>query len=162
MDLSQIENIPSQNTDVLFFMGQDDLHLRDHETEEDLANWEDELASEDTTITEMVRGRADTTNKTCYHCNNVGYFKAQCPQRRQGQGRPNRSSTYRGRGGTRSGGPPDLPRRGAGSSPSWSRGVAHGRGRNFDNRTGVAQITEIKEDDDLEKVEAPQDPEQDF
>ena len=32
----------------------------------------------------------------------------------------------------------------------------------FDNMAGVAQITEIKEDDDPEKVEAPQDPEQDF
>ena len=37
-----------------------------------------------------------------------------------------------------------------------------GRGRNFDNRAGVAQITEIKDGDDPEMVEAPQNPEQDF
>ena len=63
MDLTQIENILSRAADVLFFMGQDNLDLRDHETEEDLAYWEEELISEDTTITEMVRGRADTTNR---------------------------------------------------------------------------------------------------
>ena len=143
-------------------MGQDDLDLRDHETEEDLAYWEEELLSEDTTITEMVRGRADTTNKTCYHCNNVGHFKAQCPQRRQGQGRPSRPPAFRGRGGAGSGGPPDHSRRGVSSSPSWSRGAPHGRGRNFDNHAGVAQITELREDDDKDNVEAPQDPEQDF
>ena len=80
MDLTQLDSVPSQGSEMLFFMGQDDLNLRDHETEEDLAYWDEELLSEDTTITEMVRGRADTTSKTCYHCNNVGHFKAQCPQ----------------------------------------------------------------------------------
>ena len=84
MDLSQIDNLTARNTEVLFFMGQDNLHLRDHETEDDLAYWEDDLASEDTTITEMIRGRADSTDKTCYHCNAVGHFKAQCPQETSG------------------------------------------------------------------------------
>ena len=127
MDLSQIYNLTDQSTEVLFFMGQDDLHLRDHETEDDLAYWEDELAREDTTITEMIRGRADSIDRTCYHCNTVGHFKAQCPQRRQGPGKSTtRSFAYRGRGGNRSGGPPSLPRQGAGSSTSWSRGAVLG------------------------------------
>ena len=160
MDLSQID---PHNTEVLFFMGHDDLQLRDNETEEDLAYWEDDLASEDTTITEMIRGRTDSKEKTCYHCNAVGHFKAQCPQRRQAPGKPHdRPFVYRGRGGTRSSGPPSSSRRGAGPSNSWSRGAGRGRGRNFDNRAGVAQITEIKDDDDPETVEAPQNPEQDF
>ena len=84
MDLTQLEGVTPPGSELLFFMGQDDLDLRDHETEEDLAYWEDELPNKDTTITEMVRGRADTTSKTCYHCNNVGHFKAQCPQCRHG------------------------------------------------------------------------------
>ena len=84
MDLSQIDHHNTHNTEVLFFMGQEDIHLRDDETEEDLAYWEDDLATEDTTITEMIRGRTESTDKTCYHCNAVGHFKAQCPQRRQG------------------------------------------------------------------------------
>ena len=104
MDLSHID---PHNMEVLFFMGQDNMHLRDNETEEDLAYWEDDLASEDTTITEMIRGRAESTDKTCYHCNAVGHFKAQCPQRRQAPGKPhNRPFVYRGRRGTRSGGSP--------------------------------------------------------
>ena len=88
MDLSQIDNHNTHNAEVLFFMGQDDIHLRDNETEEDLAYWEDDLATEDTTITEMIRGRTESTDKTCYHCNAVGHFKAQCPQRHQGSGKP--------------------------------------------------------------------------
>ena len=84
MDLTQMEGITPSGSKLLFFLGQDNLDLRDHEAEEDLAYWEDKLPNEDTTITEMVRGRADTTSKTCYHCNAVGHFKAQCPQRRQG------------------------------------------------------------------------------
>ena len=103
MNLSQID---PHNTEVLFFMGQDNIHLRDNETEEDLAYWEDDLATEDTTITEMIRGRAESTDKTCYHCNAVGHFKAQCPQRRQAPGRPHtRPFVYRGRGGNRPSGP---------------------------------------------------------
>ena len=80
MDLTQMEGITPPGSELLFFLGQDDLDLRDHETEEDLAYWEEELPNEDTTITKMVRGKAETTSKTCYHCNAVGHFKAQCPQ----------------------------------------------------------------------------------
>ena len=55
MDLTQLEGVPSRGSEMLFFMGQDDLNLRDRETEEDLAYWEAELPNEDTTITDMVR-----------------------------------------------------------------------------------------------------------
>ena len=63
MDLSQIENLTARNTEVLLFMGQDNLHLRDHETEDDLVYWEDELASKDTTITEMIRAELTTQTR---------------------------------------------------------------------------------------------------
>ena len=87
MDLAQIEGPADYPSKVLFFMGPGDFHLRDRETEADLAYWEGDLSEEHTTIAEMVRGIQEG-GRACYHCNVVGHLKAQCPQRRQGQGKP--------------------------------------------------------------------------
>ena len=57
MDLAQIEGPDDDAGELLFFMGPDDLQFRDMETIGDLDYWEGELDEEQTTISELVRGR---------------------------------------------------------------------------------------------------------
>ena len=87
MDMAQIEGPTDYPSKVLFFMGPNDFQLRDRETEANLAYWEGDLPEEYTTIAEMVRGKWEDS-QACFHCHMVGHLKAQCPQRRQGQGKP--------------------------------------------------------------------------
>ena len=108
MDMAQIEGPTDYPIKVLFFMGPDDFQLRDRETEADLAYWEGDLPEEHTTIAEMVRGKWEDS-RACFHCHVVGHLKAQCPQRRQGQGKPMAQPAIRGRGTGRPGGVSDEP-----------------------------------------------------
>ena len=166
MELAQIEGPTNDSGEMLFFMGPDDLQLRDMETTVDLDYWEGDLDEEQTTITELVRGGRQN-DRACYHCQEVGHLKAQCPQRRKGPVKPTNQPMVRGRGTGRSGNPSTEPQRGRSSAPSWSRGTTRGRGRPFsgrptNNRTGVAQITEMPDYDEYEREEPSQNPEQDF
>ena len=54
MDLTQIEGPSDDPGGLLFFMGPDDLQLRDMETTGDLDYWEGELGEEQTTLSEIV------------------------------------------------------------------------------------------------------------
>ena len=166
MELAQIEGPTNDSGEMLFFMGPDDLQLRDMETTVDLDYWEGDLDEEQTTITELVRGGRQN-DRACYHCHEVGHLKAQCPQRRKGPMKPTNQPMVRGRGTGRSGNQSSEPQRGRSSAPSWSRGTTRGRGRPFsgrptNNRTGVAQITEMPDYDEYEREELSQNPEQDF
>ena len=51
MELAQIKGPPNDSGEMLFFMGPDDLQLRDMETIGDLDYWEGDLDEEQTTIT---------------------------------------------------------------------------------------------------------------
>ena len=74
MDLTQIEGPDNDPGGVLFFMGPDDLQLCDMETAGDFDYWEGELDEEQTTISELVQGNR-ATNRTCYHCHEVGHHE---------------------------------------------------------------------------------------
>ena len=166
MELAQIEGPTSDSGEILFFMGPDDLQLRDMETIGDLDYWEGDLDEEQTTITELVRGGRQN-DRACYHCHEVGHLKAQCPQRRRGSTKPTNQPMVRSRGTGRSGKPSSEPQRGRSSAPSWTRGTTRGRGRPFsgrptNSRTGVAQITEMPDYDEYEREQPSQNPEQDF
>ena len=167
MDLSQIEGPDDDSGEVLFFMGPDDLQLRDMETTGDLDYWEGELDEEQTTISELVQGGRQQTGRTCYHCREVGHMKAQCPQRHRGLSKQGSQPMVRGRGTGRFGKPSSEPQRGRSAAPSWTRGTTRGRGRPFsgrptNNRTGVAQITEMPDYEEVEREQPSQNPEQDF
>ena len=147
-------------------MGPDDLQLRDMETTGDLDYWEGELDEEQTTISELVRGGSQT-DRTCYHCREVGHMKAQCPQRCRGPTKQISQPMVRSRGTGRPGKPSSEPQRGRSPAPSWTRGAARGRGRSFsgrptNSRTGVAQITEMPDYEEAEREQPSQNPEQDF
>ena len=122
--------------------------------------WEGDLDEEQTTITELVRGGRQN-DRACYHCQEVGHLKAQCPQRHKGPVKPTNKPMVRGRGTGRSGNPSNrVTKRGRSSAPSWSRGTTRGRGRPFsgrptNNRTGVAQITEMPDYDEYERGTVP-------
>ena len=166
MDLTQIEGPNNDPGGVLFFMGPDDLQLRDMETAGDFDYWEGELDEEQTTISELVQGNR-ATNRTCYHCHEVGHMKAQCPQRRKGLLRSGNQPMLRGRGTGRVGRQVTEPQRGRSAVNSWNRGTTRGRGRPLsgrptNNRTGVAQITEMPEYEEIEAEQPSQNPEQDF
>ena len=166
MDLTQIEGPSDDPGGVLFFMGPDDLQLRDMETTGDLDYWEGELGEEQTTLSELVQGGLPT-GRTCYHCHEVGHMKAQCPQRRKGLLRPGNQPIVRGRGTGRLGKTVAEPQRGRSATTSWTRGTTRGRGRPFsgrptNNRTGVAQITEMPDYEEIEGEQPSQNPEQDF
>ena len=166
MDLAQIEGPANDSGELLFFMGPDDLQLRDMETTGDLDYWEGELDEEQTTISELVRGGRQT-DRACYHCHEVGHLKAQCPQRRRGLTKQTSQPMVRSRGTGRPGKPSSEPQRGRSPAPSWTRGAARGRGRPFsgrptNSRTGVAQITEMPDYDESEREQPSQNPEQDF
>ena len=166
MDLTQIEGPDDDPGDVLFFMGPDDVPLRDMETKEDLEYWEGELDDEQITIAELVQGNW-AANRTCYHCREVGHMKAQCPQRRRGNRRTERYPTARGRGMGRAGRQGTETQRGRGTVKTWNRGTSRGRGRPFNgrspnNQTGVAQITEMPDYEENETDQPSQNPEQDF
>ena len=159
MELAQIEGPTNDSGEVLFFMGPDDFQLRDMETEVDLDYWEGDLDEEQTTITEMVRGGRQN-DRACYHCQEVGHLKAQCPQRRQGQVKSTNRPMFRGRGTGWSGNPSTESPRGRSSAPTWSRGTTRGRGRPFNgrttnNRAGVAQITEVSDHDNTRERTRP-------
>ena len=163
MDLTQIEGPDEELGEVLFFMGPDDVPIREMETTEDLEYWEGELDEEQITIAELVQGNR-AANRTCYHCREVGHMKAQCPQRRSGNRRVGRYPTVRGRGAGR---PGTEFQRGRGVVKAWSRGTSRGRGRPFDgrspnNQTGVAQITEMPDYEENEVDQPSQNPERDF
>ena len=111
MDLAQIEGPTDDLSEVLFFMGPDDFQLRDMETEADLVYWEGDLTEEHATITEMVQGGCKN-DRACFHCQEVGHLKAQCPQRRQGQGKPMNQQVFRGRATGRPGGTSNANTRG--------------------------------------------------
>ena len=73
----------------------------------------------------------------------------------------------RGRGTGRVGRQVTEPQRGRSAVNSWNRGTARGRGRPLsgrptNNRTGVAQITEMPEYEEIEVEQPSQNPEQDF
>ena len=166
MDLTQIEGPDDDPGEVLFFMGPDDVPLRDMETTEDLEYWEGELDEEQITIAELVQGNW-AANRTCYHCREVGHMKAQCPQRRRGNRRTERYPTVRGRGMGRAGRQGTESQRGRGTVKTWSRGTSRGRGRPFNgrspnNQTGVAQITEMPDYEENEADQPSQNPERDF
>ena len=166
MDLAQIEGPTNDSGEVLFFMGPNDFQLRDMETELDLDYWEGDLAEEHATITEMVQGGRQN-DRACYHCQEVGHLKAQCPQRRQGQGKPMNRPGFRGRGTGRSGNSSNESSRGRSSAPTWQRGTTRGRGKPFNGRTantraGFAQITEVSDHDEHKREDPSQNPEQDF
>ena len=166
MDLTQIEGPSDDPGDLLFFMGPDDLQLRDMETTGDLDYWEGELDEEQTTISELVQGGRQT-GRTCYHCREVGHMKAQCPQRRKGLPKQGNQPMVRGRGTGRFGKTAAESQRGRSAASSWTRGTTRGRGRPFsgrptNNRTGVAQITEMPDYEEVEGEQPSQNPEQDF
>ena len=166
MDLTQIEGPDDDPGNMLFFMGPDDVQLRDMETTEDLEYWEGELDDEQITIAELVQGNW-AANRTCYHCREVGHMKAQCPQRRRGNRRTERYPTFRGRGMGRGGRQVTETQRGRGTVKTWNRGTSRGRGRPFNgrspnNQTGVAQITEMPDCEEVEADQPSQNPERDF
>ena len=166
MDIAQIEGPTYDLNEVLFFMGSDDFQLRDMETEADLAYWEGDITEEHTTITEMVQ-REHQTDRACYHCHEVGHIKAQCPQRRRGQGKPMTRPAFRGWGTGRPGSASNETPRGRSLAPTWQRGTFRERGKPFNRRspntrTGVAQITEVSDNEEPEREEPSQNPEQDF
>ena len=163
MDLTQIDY---DDDDVLFFMGPDDLEIRELESAGDFEYWEGEIEDEQTTITELTQGEL-MSNRTCYNCREVGHMKAQCPQRRKGGPRTNNRPPIRGRGMARVGRRINESSRGRGVPNTWGRGAARGRSRpiitrSSGNRTGVAQITEMPEYDEVGEEKPVQDPEQDF
>ena len=130
MDLAQIEGPANDSGELLFFMGPDDLQLRDMETTGDLDYWEGELDEEQTTISELVRGGRQT-DRSCYHCHEVGHLRAQCTQWRRGSTKQISQPMARSRGIGRPGKPSSEPQRGRSPAPSWTRGAARGRGRPF-------------------------------
>ena len=102
----------------------------------------------------------------CQSRANKGHI-VQCPQRRQGQGKPMNRPGFRGRGTGRPGGSSKESPQGRRSAPTWQRGTFRGRGKPFNGRTpntraGVAQITEVSDNDEREREEPSQNPEQDF
>ena len=166
MDLTQIDYSDSETADTLFFMGPDDLHIRDLESAGDFDYWEGELEEEQTTITELAQGDP-MNNRTCYHCREIGHMKAQCPQRRRGMPKVGNRPMNRGRGVGRMGRQMNGAPRGRSSADTWGRGVTRGKGQTFGSRstttrTGVAQITEMPEYEGVDEELPVQDPEQDF
>ena len=166
MDLTQIEGSDDDPGNVLFFMGPDDVQLRDMESAGDFEYWEGELDDEQTTISELVQGNR-SANRSCYHCHEVGHMKAQCPQRRKGLPRSGNYPMLRGRGMGRGGRQVTEPQRGRSAVNTWNRGTTRGRGRPFsgrptNNQTGVAQITEMPEYKEIEAEQPSQNPERDF
>ena len=74
---------------------------------------------------------------------------------------------FQGQGTGRPGSASNEPPRGRSLAPTWQRGMFRGRGKPFNGRspntrTGVAQITEVSDNEEREREEPSQNPEQDF
>ena len=66
-----------EEDEALFFMEIDHNKIRAREELETQEYWEAGISAD--TINVLKQGNMDHSQKTCYHCNQKGHIKANCP-----------------------------------------------------------------------------------